>query len=119
MRGAPRCLAAVSFLPMSRDERLKLRRLARSTSAPHAEVQRARAMCGVRAGRSAAQVASEVGATVRWVRKWKARWIAAPVVECLLDADRSGRPPVISVATKCELVKLACDRPPEACFRSM
>ena len=119
MRDEPRCLAAVSFLPMSREERLKVRRLARSTRAPHAVVQRARAICGVRVVRSAAQVAREVGATTRWVRKWKARWIAAPVVECLLDADRSGRPPIISVATKCELVKLACDRPPDTCFRSM
>ena len=42
--------------------------------------------------------------------------MACPSVEGLEDADRSGRPPLISVATKCELVKLACDRPPKATF---
>lgn len=104
---------------MSREERLKLRRLSRSTSAPHAVVQRARAICGLRLGHSASEVARAVGATVRWVRKWKARWLLAPVVECLWDADRSGRPPVISVSTKCELVKLACDRPPEFRFATV
>jgi transposase len=41
------------------------------------------------------------------------------VVESLLDKDRSGRPPVISVATKCELVKLACNRPPKASFAAV
>jgi transposase len=40
----------------------------------------------------------------------------APLVESLEDGDRPGRPPVISVATKCELVKLACDRPPKMAF---
>ena len=98
---------------MGREERLKLRRLARSTKTPHAVVQRARAICALRLGRSASEVGRAVGASVRWVRKWKARWLTAPVVECLWDMDRPGRPAVISVATKCELVKLACDRPPE------
>lgn len=104
---------------MARVERLKLKRLSRSSSAPHAVVQRARALCALRQGRSASEVAASVGATVRWVRKWKARWLCAPVVESLLDKDRSGRPPVISVATKCELVKLACDRPPKASFAAV
>jgi transposase len=104
---------------MARAERLKLKRLSRSSSAPHTEVQRARAVCALRHGCLASEVAASVGATVRWVRKWKARWLCAPVVESLLDKDRSGRPPVISVATKCELVKLACDRPPKASFASV
>jgi transposase len=106
-------------IPMARDERVKLGRLSRSTRAPHAVVQRARAILGLRQGRSAAEVARAVGACVRWVRKWKARWLLAPVVECLWDADRSGRPPVIPVSTKCELVKLACERPPEFSFAAV
>lgn len=104
---------------MDREERLKVRRLSRSTSAPHAVVQRARAICALRQGRSASEVARIVGATIRWVWKWKARWLSAPVVECLWDKDRPGRPPIIAVATKCELVKLACDRPPESSFASV
>lgn len=109
----------MTFLAMSRDERVRLRRLSRSTRAPHAVVQRARAMCELRAGRSPAEVARRVGASDRWVHKWRARWIACPSVDSLEDADRSGRPPVISVATKCELIKLACDRPPESSFASV
>lgn len=119
MRAAAQCSLAMSFLAMNRDERLRLRRLARSTRAPHAVVQRARAMCALRAGTPPTDVARLVGASDRWVHKWRARWVACPSVESLEDADRSGRPAVISVATKCELVKLACDRPPKSSFASV
>ena len=106
----------MTFLAMEREERLRLRRLSRSTKAPHAVVQRARAMCALRRGSTPTEVAKLLGASDRWVHKWRTRWVACPSVESLEDADRSGRPPVISVATKCELVKLACDRPPKATF---
>lgn len=104
---------------MSRDERLRLRRLARSTSKPYAVVQRARAMCALRKGVGPTAVAQLVGASDRWVHKWRARWVACPSIESLEDADRSGRPATISVALKCELVKLACDRPPEKSFSTV
>lgn len=101
---------------MSRDLRLRLRRLARSTSASHAVVQRARAVLALRKGASIEEVARVVGASSRWVSKWKARWRRSPCVEGLSDAPRAGRPVVISVATKCELVKLACTRPRKSSF---
>jgi transposase len=99
---------------LSRDERLRLQRLSRSTSAPFAVVQRGRAIVELRRGVSPSDVARRVGATVRWVYKWRSRWEHGRVVECLLDADRSGRPPTISVVTKCELVTIACNRPRKA-----
>ena len=70
-------------------------------------------MLELRKGRGPTEVARCLGASVSWVKKWKARWLSSPCVEALADGDRPGRPPVISTATKCELVKLACDRPPE------
>jgi transposase len=55
----------------------------------------------------------------RCVGKWKARWLTSPRVEALADAPRSGRPAVVTVATKCELVKLACNRPPDVAFSAV
>lgn len=105
-----------SLLPMSRLERLKVRRLARSTKSSHAVVQRARALLAIRQQPSIVEAARALGASSRWVSKWKARWLLSPCVETLSDADRPGRPVVISVATKCELVKLACHRPRGSAF---
>lgn len=108
-----------SHLPVSRDQRLKLRRLARSVQAPHAPVQRARAVLALRQGLGPTEVSRRLGVSVRWVGKWRARWLASPCIEALADAPRSGRPPTIATATKCELVKLACDRPPELTFSAV
>jgi transposase len=90
-----------------------LRRLARSRRGGHAVVQRARAIVALRQGLSLEEVADRLGTSARWVSKWKSRWLASPCVESLADRDRAGRPPIIATATKCELVKLACDRPPK------
>lgn len=108
-----------SHLAMSRAERVGLRRLSRSTSGRHAVVQRARAILALRLGHSLADVGAQLGMTTRWVSKWKSRWIASPCVDALLDADRPGRPPSVSTAAKCELMKLACDRPPKSAFSSV
>lgn len=45
--------------------------------------------------------------------------MAWPRVEAVADAPRSGRPPVITTAVKCELVKLACDRPPDVALSAV
>ena len=108
-----------SLLPMTRGQRLEIRRLSRSTRSSHALVQRARALLAIRKGRSMVEVARGLGASIRWVKKWKARWLRSRRVESLRDADRPGRPAIISVATKCELVKLACERPPKLAFTTV
>src|SRR5260370_16739673 len=61
-------------------------------------------------GQWPATVARAVGVTDRCVRKWRARWLLTRDVQGLEDADRPGRPARISVAVKCELVEMACDR---------
>src|SRR5260370_23984747 len=52
-----------------------------------------------------------VGCSERAVRKWRARGEVCPCIESLLDAPRSGRPPRVSLQTRCEIVSLACERP--------
>ncbi|MGA9523272.1 MAG: IS630 family transposase [Myxococcaceae bacterium] len=104
---------------MSRAERIRLRRIARSTGERYALVQRARAVLALRLGHSLADVASQLGMSVRWVCKWRLRWMASPCADALLDAERPGRPPTVSAAAKCELMKLACDRPPKSEFSAV
>jgi len=52
-----------------------------------------------------------VGWTPRAVRKWKARFEATPDIDVLEDRERSGRPPEVPLAVRCQLVRIACERP--------
>src|SRR5262245_3149511 len=72
---------------------------------------RARAvlMLGRRIG--PAETARRLEVSVRFVHKWRSRWTQSPHLESLLEGDRSGRPPKISIETRCEVVKIACNRP--------
>jgi transposase len=56
-------------------------------------------------------VAKRLELSDRVVRKWRARWKKAPHMESLVELDRQGRPPRISAATRCEVFKIACNRP--------
>jgi transposase len=62
-------------------------------------------------GLSNAAIAQSVGYSERTVRKWRGRFTQAPNLNALKDRPRSGRPAVVSVATRCEVIKLACQRP--------
>jgi transposase len=62
-------------------------------------------------GLSNAEIAQSVGCSERTARKWRGRFAQAPTLDTLKDRPRSGRPAVVPVATRCEVVKLACQRP--------
>jgi transposase len=74
-------------------------------------VVRARIVLMASKGRGTAEIARSLGVTARTVRKWKARFADDPLVHALEDRERPGRPNRISVALRCRLVQLACDRP--------
>jgi transposase len=94
-----------------KSQRAKLEAWASSNSLPYRLVVRARMILHAEDGLSNAEIARRVGCTSRTVRTWRKRWAEDPTVETLEDRLRSGRPSTISVATRCELVKLACKRP--------
>lgn len=89
----------------------QLEALARSLSDPHREVMRAQIVVFCARGLSNAEIARSVGCSERTVRKWRDRFAQAPCLDSLQDRPRSGRPAVVPVATRCEVVKLACQRP--------
>jgi transposase len=98
-------------LRISREQRPRLELLAHRTRAGHALVMRARIIVFSAKGMGTAAVAERVGCADRTVRKWKKRFRECPMVRTLEDKGRSGRPARIAVTTRCQLVKLACERP--------
>lgn len=96
---------------MSRRVRRELKLLVRRHRAPFAVVQRARIVLLAREGKGTEEIAGMVGCCARNVRKWKERFTACPQRDSLEDVRRTGRPSGMSVATRCELVQLACERP--------
>ncbi|HSG40696.1 MAG TPA: IS630 family transposase [Thermoanaerobaculia bacterium] len=65
-------------------------------------------------GLSPVAIAQKVRCSERTVRKWRARFSESPSLGALKDRSRSGRPAVVSVTTRCEVVKLACQRPEDS-----
>lgn len=104
---------------LTKRQRRELAKLAARTSAAHALVQRARIILRLASGQWPATIARALGVTDRCVRKWRARWLLTRDVRGLEDADRPGRPVRISVAVKCELVEMACDREKGVAFRDV
>ena len=84
---------------------------ARSQREPHRIVVRASIIVLACLGIANAEIARRVGVVLTVVRKWRRRVTERPRVSSLEDCRRSGRPPRIPVAVRCELVKLACARP--------
>jgi transposase len=62
-------------------------------------------------GLSNTPIAQRVGCSERTVRKWRKRFAEAPSLDALKDQPRSGRPAVVPVSMRCEVIKLACQRP--------
>ena len=98
-------------------ERPRVEALAAQTHAAFEVVRRARAILALAQGAAPSEVAKGLGWAVRTVHKWRARWEGAPAVDTLQDGDHPGRPAEISMATRCNVVQLACDKPSEELFR--
>lgn len=92
-------------------ERELLEAASREHTAPSAYRTRVRIVLLLAAGRGPTEVARRLGTSDRLVRKWRSRWEAAPGLDALRDGERCGAPATFSIVERCELIKLACDRP--------
>ena len=97
---------------VTEDERAKLARLVRATSAPARLVERARIVQAALAGRSAPQVAAEVGVATATARQWIARFNAGGLAG-LDDARRAGRPRTYAEPEQSVVVAKARSLPPK------
>jgi transposase len=110
---------AASPVRLTKKQRRELQKVVARISAPHGWVRRAQIILRLGDRQRPTVVARALGVTVQCVRKWRARWLASRDVQGLVDADRPGRPARIDLATKCELIELACDRPKDVAFRDV
>jgi len=74
-------------------------------------VLRARIVLKAAAGARNAEIARELGCHVDTVRKWRDRFARDSRATSLQDMPRSGRPSRVPLNIRCEVVKLACDKP--------
>ena len=91
--------------------RRKLQRLSRAQSAEHRSVVRAQIILRASQGMSNVAIARDLGCNVKTVRKWRERFKERPSDKALVDQPRSGRPQCVPTTVRCELLKLACQRP--------
>lgn len=91
--------------------RKELEALARSTRVEARLVQRARIIVLAAQALSNAEIARRVGCHLDTVRQWRQRFAEDGRMSTLDDRPRSGRPARVSAATRCDVVKLACDKP--------
>jgi len=97
---------------VTEDERARLERLVRATTAPVRLVERARIVLAALAGRSAPQVAAEVGVGAATARQWIGRYNAAGLPG-LDDAPRAGRPRTYAEPEQRVVVATARSLPPK------
>jgi transposase len=95
----------------------RLARLARSTKAECRLVERAKMIVLACEGKSNADIARQVGCSEQTVRKWRGRMEREKQLTSLRDNPRSGWPAQVPTDVRCEIIKLACDRPKEQTFR--
>jgi transposase len=101
----------VSRLRVRRPLLREVQRLARTTKAPHAWVERARIIERAEVGMSSYAIGRELRVDEATVRKWRGRFKKRPKLTTLRDAARSGRPATFSSEQRAEVVRLACERP--------
>ena len=90
-------------LKLSVPQRDTLGVLARSTSAPHQQVQRAQTLLLAAGGEANTRIAEQVGVTVVTVRAWRARFAQAGLADLGVMRPGRGRKPSIS-AEKVEAI---------------
>lgn len=96
---------------VSKQERRRLEKVIAQRSAPAGLVRRVRTILMLHEGGRPVDVANALGVSDRAVRRWRSSWEKCRRLESLYELERAGRPPVIGIEIKCEVVKLACSRP--------
>jgi transposase len=104
---------AAAPLLLDRGLRRQVERWSRSAKLPHRIVVRAKIIALACAGRSNAEIAREVGIVEETARKWRERMRRLRKVTALNDEPRAGRPARVPIEVRCEVIKIACDRPPK------
>lgn len=99
-------------IALTASERRRLKKLARSHTAPYQQVIHTRIVLDAARGYSNAKIARRRGVTVDTVRRWRGRY-ADRGMAGLADRHRSGRPARFTPVQVAEVKALACRLPAE------
>ena len=91
--------------------RQELENISRKSTSEVRLVERAQIVLLAADGRNNNEISNLINCTKQTVRKWRNRFIEDPRISSIVDADRSGRPSVIPVDVRCEVIKIACSHP--------
>jgi transposase len=109
----------------SQRTREKLERVARASAIEHRLVVRAQLALLLLDGLGDADIGRRLRISARTVYTWRQRFGKRPKLSTLDDLPRSGRPATIPLDARCEVLRLACERPaappkaPKARFRDV
>lgn len=96
-----------------------LKKLVNKQKAGQQMVKRARIVLAANHGKSYRQIMKEMDVSLSMVQRWRNRWLmfkAVPLTELsveerLEDSPRPGAPARITADQRCQIEKLACDKP--------
>ncbi len=101
---------AVRLRALTDDEASQIRQLAHSRTAPVRTVERARLVWLASQGKYAPAIAKEVGLAEKTVRRWLVRFNAHGLPG-LVDAPRSGRPPIYTAEETSAVIAAVLSKP--------
>ncbi len=104
--------AATPPMPMTEAQREILVRLSRSRTAPHREVQRARALLLAGQGAANTKIAGQVGVSPSTVNSWRDRFVEQGLVKFGEVAPGRGRKPLLSEEKVAEIVRATQETKP-------
>lgn len=106
-------------IELSQEEETALKKIVKAHKIEQQIAKRGRIILGAHEGKSNTQLTKEVGVSMNTVRLWRSRWrlfqaiplLEMSVEERLEDDARPGAPARITADQRCEIEKLACEKP--------
>ena len=106
-------------LKLNKEEKNALEKLDKGHNTGQQIAQRARIVIAAGEGKNNSQIVSELGVSMNTVRLWRSRWslfqpvplTALSAQERLEDLPRPGAPVRITADQRCQIEKLACEKP--------
>ncbi len=99
-------------LPVTKDQRAELKRMASSSSLPHRQVVQAKALLWAAEGVANQEIARRCQVDSDAVRRWRARFADKGVGGVGMIAKGRGRKPALPEGTVAEIVRVTCQEKP-------
>lgn len=104
-------MAQRTTIDISKDILIELQTIARSTKAERRQVERAKIILQWYEGKSFAQTRDSLGVSEVIINKWRKRFSKGGMGG-LIDAPRSGKPPMFTAVQNANVIKIATKNPP-------